>query len=74
MMATVFARSGQFQAFDIEVILDSPAYSPLSERAGCHQQGHVRSKAMHQQNPPVLNFCLQCFDAVGWAAGRASGL
>ena len=19
-------------------------------------------------------FCLQCFDAVGWAAGRASGL
>jgi len=20
------------------------------------------------------NFCLQCFDAVGWAAGRASGL
>jgi len=21
-----------------------------------------------------LFFCLQCFDAVGWAAGRASGL
>ena len=20
------------------------------------------------------NMCLQCFDAVGWAAGRASGL
>jgi len=20
------------------------------------------------------SFCLQCFDAVGWAAGRASGL
>jgi len=20
------------------------------------------------------NFCLQCFDAVGWAAGKASGL
>ena len=20
------------------------------------------------------NICLQCFDAVGWAAGRASGL
>ena len=20
------------------------------------------------------NFCLQCFDAVGWVAGRASGL
>ena len=20
------------------------------------------------------NYCLQCFDAVGWAAGRASGL
>ena len=22
----------------------------------------------------VGNLCLQCFDAVGWAAGRASGL
>jgi len=22
----------------------------------------------------VLLYCLQCFDAVGWAAGRASGL
>ena len=22
----------------------------------------------------VPNFCLQCFDAVGWAAGKASGL
>jgi len=22
----------------------------------------------------LVNLCLQCFDAVGWAAGRASGL
>jgi len=22
----------------------------------------------------VTSFCLQCFDAVGWVAGRASGL
>jgi len=22
----------------------------------------------------VMSHCLQCFDAVGWAAGRASGL
>jgi len=22
----------------------------------------------------VIVYCLQCFDAVGWAAGRASGL
>ena len=22
----------------------------------------------------ILSYCLQCFDAVGWAAGRASGL
>jgi len=22
----------------------------------------------------VMSFCLQCFDAVGWVAGRASGL
>ena len=24
--------------------------------------------------PVFLKFCLQCFDTVGWAAGRASGL
>jgi len=23
---------------------------------------------------PITHTCLQCFDAVGWAAGRASGL
>ena len=23
---------------------------------------------------PVHSLCLQCFDTVGWAAGRASGL
>ena len=22
----------------------------------------------------IVRMCLQCFDAVGWAAGRASGL
>ena len=22
----------------------------------------------------IADFCLQCFDAVGWAAGRAPGL
>ena len=22
----------------------------------------------------IMHVCLQCFDAVGWAAGRASGL
>ena len=25
-------------------------------------------------NYPSQSLCLQCFDAVGWAAGRASGL
>ena len=39
---------------------------------------------LHQLTYPVKNLmivfrfgfaeCLQCFDAVGWAAGRASGL
>jgi len=24
--------------------------------------------------PVLAVFCLQCFDTVGWAAGRASGL
>jgi len=26
------------------------------------------------KNDLIRNYCLQCFDAVGWAAGRASGL
>jgi len=33
-----------------------PASSPQSECAGCHQQGHVGSKTLHQLNPPVLNW------------------
>jgi len=24
--------------------------------------------------PILMNFCLQCFDAVGWATGKASGM
>jgi len=27
----------------------------LIRNAGCRQQGHVGSKTLHQQNPPVLN-------------------
>ena len=33
---------------------------------------HSHSYAIHAVVDQV--FCLQCFDAVGWAAGRASGL
>jgi len=32
---------------------------------------------VHSEQPTILSFsviCLQCFDTVGWAAGRASGL
>jgi len=29
---------------------------------------------MGTQWPIATDVCLQCFDAVGWAAGRASGL
>ena len=31
-------------------------------------------KFIHYSMVPVFCLCLQCFDAVGWAAGRASGL
>jgi len=34
------------------------------------QEKHLASKQLSDE---VL-VCLQCFDAVGWAAGRASGL
>ena len=30
--------------------------------------------ALDEQIIVVVVWCLQCFDAVGWAAGRASGL
>jgi len=33
----------------------TPASSE-SECAGCHQQEHVGSETLHQQNPPVLNW------------------
>jgi len=33
-----------------------PASSPLSECAGCRQQGHAGSKTLHRQNPPVRNW------------------
>jgi len=34
----------------------------------------TRGAADHQLDPFVTCMCLQCFDAVGWAAGRAHGL
>jgi len=37
----------------------TPASSPYSKHADCHQQGHAGSKTLHQQNPPVLNWRCQ---------------
>jgi len=34
----------------------TPSSSAESECAGCRQQGHVGSKTLHQQNPPVLDW------------------
>ena len=45
-----------------------------------HATGKHRSTARPARNISnysvvvLNNFCLQCFDAVGWVAGRASGL
>ena len=51
-----------------------------------HQLGHTQVCILlqidnHASTPPLVflqagcpSFCLQCFDAVGWAAGRAPGL
>ena len=53
----------------------TPASSTQSKCAGCRQQGHVDSKTLHQQNPPVLNWrcrltqvtCIMAVKrAVGW--------
>ena len=36
-------------------------------------QSHLKDKRRHKHNSTTEK-CLQCIDAVGWAAGRASGL
>jgi len=55
--------------------------SPLSFlQAGCpscHPTNSIKAlKAASTEGSfsDSFNHCLQCFDAVGWAAGRASGL
>jgi len=47
------------------------AILPLRRSGGREKGGQVEGVASS-----LFNFCffLQCFDAVGWAAGRASGL
>jgi len=37
---------------------------------------HIKCEALLSCNLSLtaIHFCLQCFDAVGWVAGRASGL
>ena len=37
-----------------------------------HQHHHDSHQSQH--NPTVTDKCIQCFDTVGWAAGRASSL
>ena len=34
----------------------------------------MAKEEMNKMNVAFNAYCLQCFDAVGWAAGRASGL
>ena len=49
--------------------------TPLSAWAGQFlRHMHSDYAYMHMANPVNLNLMCQCFDAVGWAAGRASGL
>jgi len=46
----------QFLIFKVRSVDNIPASSPLSECAGCHQQGHAGRKTLHQQKPPVLSW------------------
>ena len=46
----------------VQITLQRRASSPSSECAGCHQQGHVGSKTLHQQNPPVLTLSFKGLD------------
>jgi len=42
----------------------------------CHFSGYMKLLCIYIYYIyyTCLNFCLQCFDTVGWVAGRASGL
>jgi len=45
------------QTLSITWLRRTPACSPQSQYiAGCHQQGPLGSKTLHQQNPPVLDW------------------
>ena len=52
------------------------AAAPLLLGAGarCCRSIRKRRKIHLLHMPAAVRTCLQCFDAVGWAAGRASGL
>ena len=39
-----------------------------------HSLSHSLTRPLMFTSVVLLHNCLQCFDAVGWAAGRASGL
>jgi len=44
-------------------------------KVGCGSGGAADELiSNHTHYGPIDTMCLQCFDAVGWAAGRASGL
>jgi len=47
-----------------------PAEKPTNNRLTCQQQSQITKLS----TTVGINYCLQCFDTVGWASGRASGL
>jgi len=60
-----------FEQNVIEAAIDqwSDSLRSCVRAGGGHFEHMVRNYCLF-----VLSACLQCFDAVGWAAGRASGL
>jgi len=56
---------------------DRPYYMNTSLRVNCPSDCSPDALQMHEDNyccQFCVYICLQCFDIVGWAAGRASGL
>ena len=65
----------RIEKIDSVARIESELFLPELECSNIHKHG-ITQKSFLVNITELLEFlqCLQCFDAVGWAAGRASGL
>ena len=80
--AILYTLSGRLSESGASIVLKQQATEQLPIKALASGHGYVCVCAIHVAGGSDKFYlyrcssllCLQCFDAVGWAAGRASGL